>query len=185
MGAMKVWDGTTWQTVAPFSERASCFVGPDAPAGVAYAGDLWWDTDDPTIAYPGAELSYTQITSTVIVTATSAATAQLAIDSGTRTFDGSPIVIEFGCCLFEAPNGQWIVASLWDGATDLGYLAQVGPGTGNVVGAPGYGKRRLIPTVGSHNYTLRTFVTGSTGRLYAAPGGPANYFPAYIRITRV
>lgn len=181
MGAMKVWDGTTWQTVAPFSERASCFVGPDAPVGTAYAGDLWWDTDDPTIAYPGAELAYNQITANVTLSATTAATAALVVDGVTRTYDGSPVVVEFFATAVGAPAGQYSVIQLWDGTTDLAtQLGQVGGGSATVAAL--YGRRRLTPTVGSHNYRALGWVTGGNGTVYS---NTAAYAPAFIRVTRV
>jgi hypothetical protein len=48
MGALKVWDGTTWQT-AVGGAGATTWVGPDAPTGPApKTGDLWFDTDEPS-----------------------------------------------------------------------------------------------------------------------------------------
>lgn len=189
MGAMKVWDGSAWQTVAPFSERASCFVGPDPPAGVAYAGDLWWDTDDPTIAYPGAELTYTQITTGVTVAVNTEATAQQVISSGTQTYDGSAILLEFFAARVEpAQNGQ-ILLLLWDGGTNLGWWSQM---FGEVSGVPTNGfvgpvclRRRLVPTVGSHTYRVMAWALTGTGYVYAGSGATGVHVPTYIRVTRV
>lgn len=47
MGAIKVWDGTSWQVAA--GAGAAVWVGPEAPAGTAKAGDQWFDTDDPSM----------------------------------------------------------------------------------------------------------------------------------------
>lgn len=187
MGAMKVWDGTTWQTVAPFSERASCYVGPDQPAGVAYAGDLWWDTDDPTIAYPGAELAYAQITASVNLTATTEAAAQTVI-STTLTLDGSPIIVEFYTPQGSAPNvtGSFLNLNLWDGSTNMGFVHSVFSGTAAYVSASVNIRRRITPTVGSHTYSIRGYVGSSgTGVVAAGAGGAGAWSPAFIRVTRV
>lgn len=45
MGALKVWDGSTWQTVSQSGPEGTVWVGTDAPA-TADDGDLWYDTDD-------------------------------------------------------------------------------------------------------------------------------------------
>lgn len=190
MGAMKVWDGTTWQTVAPFSERASCFVGPDQPAGVAYAGDLWWDTDDPTIAYPGAELAYNQITANGSITATTAATANLIIDGTSRAYDGSSIMVETWAGVVTCPvtSGGATILTLWDGSTDLGVIGEVWNGsTASNPGITIYGRRRITPTVGTHNYRLCGWTNiAGTQTVYAGAGGTGGaQSPAYIRVTRV
>jgi hypothetical protein len=183
---MKVWDGSAWQTVAPFSERASCYVGPDAPVGTAYAGDLWWDTDDPTIAYPGAELAYNQITALVNVTAANSATAQTIVTAPATTFDGSPVVVEFYAPYITVPNvsGGWVQTALWDGSTDTGILSFTFGSAGTGIATPVCLRRRLIPTVGSHTYSIRAFQAGGTG-VVGAGTGPGGYQPAFIRVTRV
>jgi hypothetical protein len=181
---MKVWDGSAWQTVAPFSEHASCYVGPDAPAGTAYAGDLWWDTDDPTIAYPGAELAYNQITASVNVTATTAATAQVVVEGTTRTYDGSPVIVEFFGLMYLYSGVSSLVVNLWDGSTDLGYWGQLVAAAGTLT--PARLARRITPTVGSHNYRAMGTVNGGTGQVFGGVGSAAGvYQPAFIRVTRV
>lgn len=186
MGAMKVWDGTTWQTVAPFSERASCYVGPDAPAGTTYAGDLWWDTDDPTIAYPGAELAYNQIAANVPISATTDAAAQTVVAAPATTFDGSPIVVEFFCpnAYSASVAGSYIMFTLWDGSTNLGWLCGQQDPVAALMSVPVRGARRLTPTVGSHTYSIRSWAS-TTGMVQAGPGGAGAYMPAFIRVTRV
>lgn len=189
MGAMKVWDGSAWQTVAPFSERASCYVGPDVPAGAAYAGDLWWDTDDPTIAYPGAELAYNQITANVTLSSNSAASANLTIEGTSRTYDGSPVMIEFSAAVVACANaaGAAAILNLWDGSTDLGVISEVWNGNGTLAfGVTVNGKRRLTPTVGTHNYRIMGWSNIGSSVLYAGPGGAGGgQLPAFIRVTRV
>lgn len=45
MGALKVWDGTQWQTASATGANQAVYVGPDAPAGTPRSGDLWYDSD--------------------------------------------------------------------------------------------------------------------------------------------
>lgn len=47
-GALKVWDGTQWQTASATGANQSVFVGPSAPPGPPRSGDLWFDTDEPS-----------------------------------------------------------------------------------------------------------------------------------------
>jgi hypothetical protein len=184
MGAMKLWDGTTWQTVAPFSEHASCYVGPDAPAGTANAGDLWWDTDDPTIAYPGAELAYNQITAQVNITATTEASPSLIIEGTSRVYDGSPVIIDCYLPSIHMANCSQIVFNMWDGGTDLGRVGAA------IVSGNGFmthlcTKRRLTPTVGTHNYRLLGWIPVGTGAGVFTGSGANAYNPGIIRVTRV
>ena len=149
---------------------------------------VWDGTKWTDLTGSGNELAYVQITATVNLTATTAATGHVIADSGTLTFDGSPVIIEFVTPRLEAPPGQYVQVNLWDGATELGNFAQVGPGVAatpnTVVGAPVCARRRIAPTAGSHNYRVRGWVTGGTGKAYAGTG-TSDYVPAFIQITRV
>jgi hypothetical protein len=47
VGSLKVWDGSTWQTVANQGRPGSnVFVGPSTPPGTPTSGDMWYDTDE-------------------------------------------------------------------------------------------------------------------------------------------
>lgn len=182
MGAMKVYVDGAWQTVAPFSERASVYVGPNAPAGTAYAGDLWWDTDEPPPPVPGQELAYNQTTANTNITATAAPSAQLVIDGTSRTYDGSPIVVSFYAAIALPPSPGWLFMQLWDDTADLGTICQL-----NLSGYAGmFAQRRITPTSGTHNYKIKAWVSTGSGTIYATPGGAGNnHLPAFIRVTRV
>lgn len=186
MGAMKVWDGSTWQTVAPFSERASVYVGPDQPAGATYAGDLWWDTDDPAPSMPGQELAYSQAVAPVNVTATTAATANLIVEGVSLTYDGSPVIVEFCCHVASAAGaGAQLVFALWDASTDLGLIGMLYAAAGAQLNAPVDVRRRITPTAGTHNYRIVGYATVGSGTAYAGPGGASQWSPMYVRVTRV
>lgn len=189
MGAMKVWDGTTWQTVAPFSERASVFVGPDQPAGATYAGDLWWDTDDPAPSMPGQELAYNEITANVSITSITSTAADLIVTAPAVMFDGvTPVFVEFYARSLTTPNtGVGSIVQAWlyqDGSVigSLGLLRSVASATAE---APFMVARRLTPSAGSHTYSIRGTVSSGTGSVTASTGGGGTVVPAFIRVTRV
>lgn len=48
MGAIKVWNGTSWQT-AVGGGGATTYVGSEPPSGTPTTGDMWYDTDHPGI----------------------------------------------------------------------------------------------------------------------------------------
>lgn len=135
---------------------------------------------------PGAELAYSQITSTVTVNATSNTSPTMVAPGIPVTCDGSLILVFFTAFTCQAPNvasGQ-IILTLWDGSTDLGWLGTV---AGQGVAAPVSLVRRLGPTAGSHTYSVRAWCpTGTGGSVSAgAGGGPNTLPPAMLRITKV
>lgn len=214
MGALMIWDGTAWQIVSQQGPSGgnAMWVGPSAPPGTPVTGDEWFDTDEPnvgltlplsvtnggtgaasapaartTLAMPGEELAYNQITASASITGTTAATANLIIEGTSRAYDGSPVLVEFYTMIVQAPNianvGAYI--SLWDGASDIGYLADVFNGSAVSVASPVFVQRRIVPTVGTHNYRIAAFIQGGAGSLvFAGAGGAASFPPAYVRVVR-
>lgn len=163
------------------------YVGPSAPAGTPDSGDLWWDTDEP-VTHAGEELAYNQITTGVSLVNGSAA-QHLVIEGTSRTYDGSPIIVEFYSPIVQAPGGIQLGSyiTLLDAGTDLGVIGEVY----NNVATYGLAvtvcaRRRITPTAGTHNYRIGGWVNGGTGTVYAGPGGggPTTFPPAYIRVTR-
>jgi hypothetical protein len=135
----------------------------------------------------GTELAYNQITASANITGTTAAGANLLIEGTTRSYDGNPIIVELYTFAVQAPNAANVGAyiSLWDGGTDIGYLADVFNGSAVSVCMPVYARRRLVPSVGTHNYRITGWIQGGAASvLFAGPGGAASFPPAYIRVTR-
>jgi hypothetical protein len=211
VGALSIWDGTAWQIVSQQGPSGgnAMWVGPSAPPGTPATGDEWFDTDETNatlvlplsvanggtgaanaagartnLAMPGEELAYNEITTSATTTATTAAAATLVIEGTTRSYDGSAVIVEFYTSLLYSPGvaGAWTVANLWDGNTDLGQFGQVGGGSANAVGSPCYSRRRITPTVGTHNYRIKAWVVSSGTGTVAATG--PSYVPAFIRVTR-
>jgi hypothetical protein len=126
----------------------------------------------------GAVYDYVERTTDLSVTATSEPTAQTFIDGNPVTYDGSTEVkIEAWCQFASPPAGQWVILTLWDGATDLGRIGQ----TGVTGGATVKGERILTPSAGAHTYHVKAWVTSGTGTLYAAAASGA--LPSFLRIT--
>jgi hypothetical protein len=103
------------------------------------------------------------------------------------TFDGSPVLIEFGCEGINPASVAGASITLWlyqDGAS-IGVLGTMNNPAAGTSRAPVRPARRLTPTPGSHTYSVRATVSTGTGQILAGPGGAAQDAPAFIRITRV
>jgi hypothetical protein len=164
--------GDTGAAGAPGAAGAQGPVGPPGPANTA-----------------GQELVYSQITAGVTITATTAATAQMVINPGNFTYDGTPIMFQFWTPTVQiggAPNANTqILIELFDGNTDMGYISTVmNPVAGGYMSAPASCFRRIVPTPGVHNYNIRAWIApAATGTIAAGTG--STYPPAFIRITKV
>lgn len=181
MGSLKVWDGTAWQTASGSSGSNETWVGPSAPPYPVTLGDLWYDTDEPSPVLPGTELAYNQITNNVTINTTNPAGSNLIIEGTTRSYDGSPIIVEFYAGAINVSAGAQPVLNLWDGSTDLGYIIFSTASPYQAV----YGRRRLTPTVGTHNYRAAGWLNaGTSAVLVAGPGTINQWAPAFIRVTK-
>jgi hypothetical protein len=133
----------------------------------------------------GKDLDYVQITSNASITATSGATASSVISGSSVSYDGSTVVeVEFFCPIAEPPSGQSIYAVLYDGSTELGYIARA-TATAAAQRFPMIGKRRLTPSNASHSYNIKGFVDAGTGTFFAGGGAAGQQVPAFMKITRV
>jgi hypothetical protein len=213
VGALSIWDGTAWQIVSQQGPSGgnAMWVGPSAPPGTPATGDEWFDTDETNatlvlplsvanggtgaanaagartnLAMPGEELAYDQITVSVTLTSTNVAAQQSIIAGTSRTYDGSPVMIEFYSGRFDSPSGGQSLMHLYDGATDLGYFAcaLTTAGGGGYATTP---QRRITPTPGTHQYNVKAWISAGTGSGTVAAGlGNANntFQPAFLRVTR-
>jgi hypothetical protein len=149
-------------------------VGPQGPAGGGSQGQ---------------ELLYSQITASINVVGTTAASATMIINPGNVTYDGTPIMLHFWTPTIQiggapAANSQ-VLVELFDVNTDMGYIATVmNPVAGGYISTPTSVFRRLTPTPGAHNYNIRAWNPGGIGLVAAGPGTTA-YPPAFLRITKV
>jgi hypothetical protein len=149
---------------------------------MAKLGDINSQTD---VATTGQELAYVEITASVTVTATTAAAANLVIADSARTYDGSPIMVEFFAPVVNTPNvaAGTVSFDFFDAATDigqLGYLAVTSP----IIQTSLYLRRRVVPTSGSHTFRVLAHVLSGSGTVGAGNGAAGTLPPAFLRITR-
>lgn len=126
-------------------------------------------------------ISYNELTSNVTISGTSGAQTSV-ISSSSVTLDGSTsILVEFFSPDFATGASDFIVVELWDGATDLGVMGQVG----NVALAVGNTfSRRLTPSAGAHTYTIKAYRGTTNGTIVGGIGGTGAYVPLYIRVCK-
>jgi hypothetical protein len=128
---------------------------------------------------PGYEFDYVERSTSLSVSATTAAGANTVIDGTSITFDGSTIVlVEFVCPLVD--SSQFISVDLWDGSTDLGVIAQNNGGT-----APLYGSLRLTPSAAAHTFHIKAWRGTGSANIDAGAGGAGTRVAAFYRVTRV
>lgn len=144
-----------------------------------------WNEVANDLAYL-AEVAYTEFTSDVSITATTAATANQIVSAGAITYEAVPHMIEFWTARYAGPAQQtWFL--LRDGTTIIGTLANVQASDVE----PSFSiPKRIVPTAASHTYNVAAYLAGAgTGTLKAGAGGTAGdgttYLPGYIRITRI
>ncbi len=135
------------------------------------------------------EVAYTEITSPVTISSTTQAGANTVIDTGSLSYSAVAHIIEFYAPYVETgtPNGSTTIINLWDGGTDLGFLAEVingGSGTGNGNRVPVLCRRKITPSAGSHQYIIKGWRVSANGSVQAGAGSSsATWMPAYCRVT--
>lgn len=135
-----------------------------------------------------AVLDYVEKTSSVNVTATAEASADVLVSGNPVTFDGQTSIIVHLFCPDVGPNNSidaYTVAHLFEDGVSLGWFAMVrGAGTGGNEWPVSIASPRITPSAGSHTYSWRaTTSTGTAVWGFGAGGSGANA-KGYIRITR-
>ena len=202
---LSIADGGTGQSSAANARTAlsvpaigNSTVTAGAPTSGTFArGDQWLDsagvvwtcttagTPGTWTAPPGTELAYNEITAQVSVTSTNVAAQNTVIAGTSRTYDGSAVLIEFYSPRVDGPLNNQLLMHLFDGSTNLGYFAlaltQPNPG---IIGFAMTARRRVVPSPGSHTYSVMGWVGGGTGTVTAGVAGAGGFLPAYLRVTR-
>jgi hypothetical protein len=170
-----------------------------APTGGAWVrGDHWLDVNNvlwvcTAAGTPGTwmstnrgeELAYNQITTSTVSVATGSGNQTLVVEGTSRSYDGSPVFVEFSAGAVQPPttSGSQMVFNLWDAGTDIGYIADLQVSAPQL-GLSVYTKRRVTPTPGTHNYRIAGWVTGGTGSVFGGSGVAGQWDPIYVRVTR-
>lgn len=137
---------------------------------------------------PGYELAYVEFTSPVAVSGTSETVSPNdVVSAGAVTFDGTACWFEFWCP-YVTPNSTTsadVFAAFYDGTTSQGKAILVENGTSpGVAMCPGWMRRKLVPSAGSHTFKVSAWEASGAGSIGAGLGGAGNYLPGYIRITK-
>lgn len=135
---------------------------------------------------PTFEIAYVEFSADVAITATTVGTAQVIVDSGSKTYAAVPTLIEFYCPRYLAPAQQCFVV-VQDGATVLGTFAVM---TSNQDLSAMFAATHITPSAGSHDYKITAWLGGAgTGTFRASTGGAAGdgttFLPGWIRVSKV
>lgn len=139
------------------------------------------------------EYDYVENTAGVTVTATSDGNG-----NGTAWIDGNAVAydgatrIKIECYApfwnYNISNAN-ILVNLYDGTTDLGRMANMGPSattSTNQNVTPLYAARFLTPSNATHTYHIRAWKSSASGTaaIGGAAGGASAYLPGWYRITK-
>ncbi len=132
----------------------------------------------------GEELAYNQVTAPVAITSTVPASPNLIVEGTTRTYDGSPVLVEFYCpTVASSATSSQLYFMLWDGGADLGLISgSYGAGVAQL-NVTVRATRRITPTAGSHNFRVVAYAVGS-GNAYCGTGAASQWSPMSVRVTR-
>lgn len=137
---------------------------------------------------PGYVLAYTEFTTDVSPTATSEGTANSVVTAPALTFDGATAIkIEFFTWRAKTPTvGAVITFVLYADSVSIGIIGQLNAVAAVSQLAPIYLVRCLTPVAGTITYSIRVYVSSTTGSpaVYADVGGVGHGSPGFIRITR-
>jgi hypothetical protein len=131
----------------------------------------------------GKELAYVEPTPGAIsIPIVAQASAVTIVAAPSVTYEAKPILIEFfSVYVYAGGAGAQTILNLWDGAADLGFIAQV-LGVGGATNFTISCCRRLTPTAGAHTYSIRGWASGIAG---SVSGGSGGRLPGFIRISRI
>ena len=123
---------------------------------------------------------------TVNVTATVEATPTSVVSGNPISLNGNTaIIIEFFAPFVQSGIAGQMIINIWDGATDIGRVAQIiTPSSTFAVTVPLFARRKVTPTNGSHTFSIKAWQVSANGAIVSGAGGAAAYMPAYLRITR-
>lgn len=125
------------------------------------------------------EIDYTEMTTDITISATTAATANTIVTASAHTFTAVKICIEFFCASVQLSASSGVLIHLWDGSTDLGRIGFLdASGVTSAQYHPMLLRRFLTPSAASHTYSIRAWKGGT-----AVFSGTAPLLATYIRIT--
>ena len=179
-GEVPVWNGTSWVRSSTLGMSASGISGFPNDRTKVLHGDGSWLAN---------ELLYGEFTSVVNIVGTSAGAATDVIDFAANSFDGSTYWVEFFAPVVELPAvaGGFMTIGLFDGGT---LVFQWGVPKNPAAAAmwwPTLLRRKFTPSAGSHTYSVKAWVSSTTGTpaIAAGTGVAGDTVPGYLRFGRV
>ena len=146
-------------------------------------------TDTQVITASGGlvELGYSQITTNVGVSSTTAGSGTPIISAITVVCDGSPVVVEFYCPQVFIKGSTTVNVSLYrDGSEVQRFFGVMSNGSASDASQTCRLTYRDTPTAGSHTYDVRAYYSGSAGSSITAGSGPtATTAPAFLRVSKI
>jgi len=137
---------------------------------------------------PGKEIGYDQITAGANVTGTTSGTANTIIAGSSYAFDGLPVICEVFIpeVVTPAAAGGFITFDLFEGAAFVAGLGTVLTPAAANMRVSFIGKFKFTPSAGNHTYTLKSWVSGTTGtpQVVAGSGTGGADVPAYLRFVK-
>ncbi len=133
------------------------------------------------------EISYTEFTADLNITATTEGTAQTVVAAPAQTFDGATKVqLQFFSPSVSIDAGDNIFVEFFDGATPLGWSYVNGNAAGAASNFMIGATLELTPSAASHTYSVRAYTqSGGTQTIHGGTGGTLAYRPGFIRIVTV
>lgn len=137
----------------------------------------------------GYRFTYDELTSNVVVSATTEAAATTVKTATAVTFDGLTTVrVEFFAPYVDVAanaGGNNVRFVLYDGSSSIGLLGLSGSGQTAVLDGPVMLGRELTPSAAAHTYSVRAFRTNANSTVTGGAGASGNDVPGYIKITKV
>lgn len=128
------------------------------------------------------EVHYSEFTTDVSITATTAATANTVLAGSSITYEAVPHLITFSCA-YATPDagaaGRQLLFELYDGTT-LGTLCQIQTPAAAANRQQIERSRRLTPTAAAHQYSIRAWVNAGTGTV-----GATSHLAGFLRIVKI
>lgn len=177
-----VFDGTDWVGSGGAQKIAVAGLAPSANNGevlTTVAGVPAW-----AAAAAGAELAYVQFVANVATTTATEAAPLTIVSTGSITYDGSAVLVEFFAPDWAMGGAANSAINLWQDGADLGRIASrtVVPSTASF---PVCAARRLTPTAGAHTFDLRLWTAGGANSVVSGgAGGAGVMLPGFVRVTR-
>jgi len=110
------------------------------------------------------------------------------VTSGSITYDGQPVEIEYYCPYLGSNGNATDTIYLYDGATDLGimgrrYRSTTGGGA-NLTSSVVYLRTIYTPSAGAHELKIRAHTDSPSAVMTAGSGGAGAFRPAWMRVSR-